>query len=608
MTNWNSSFAITCLTCPDGTQVGGVTFTSIYTYDESAVSGNEADPLHYIEITALGGLTSTEGYWVFLGNGFPNTTAITIPLTGPVNTKGSSAFSNLSLTGGVASTNGWHLIANPYPSPILVSQVVASAGGNVDPMFSVYDSNAEADVIYSAAGTNSVIPMGQAFAVRVLTNNLTITPNENWKTTTNNPTLGLLKTNTYTPNYFFNDFLLDLTSTTFTTSFFANAYFNFDATSTTGFDLGGDAYLTGNSVNPGLPRIYSTTSGNKLVRNSLPTISGTVVIPITVTTGTAGVFQISPVNLNKLPAGACVSLFNIATSTSHNLKSGPYTATISANVTTPQYELRITVNPGTLSSNVNHPLCSNGNNGSVIAQGTSTSGPWNYTWKDASNNIVKTSLNKATADTLKNIGVGSYNVDVNTVGSCDNANATFNLVSTAPLPISSFTVNKDTLIVGGSTQFVFTNASSNANTYFWQFGDGNTSTVQNPSYMYATAGNYNVKLSAINSACGDTAKYTHLVHAVNSPTLQSVLSYQNNDNSIKVGKDSRGIYVDLNFDKNTKATITVNNILGQTLISPMQVETSVDKFYLDLNAKEQIIFVTVTTNEKRFTQKIFHNQ
>lgn len=88
-----------------------------------------------------------------------------------------------------------------------------------------------------------------------------------------------------------------------------------------------------------------------------------------------------------------------------------------------------------------------------------TSGPWNYTWKDASNNIVKTSLNKATADILKNIGVGSYNVDVNTVGSCDNANATFNLVSTAPLPISSFTVNKDTLIVGGSTQFVFTNAS-----------------------------------------------------------------------------------------------------------------------------------------------------
>lgn len=80
----------------------------------------------------------------------------------------------------------------------MVSQVVASAGGNVDPMFSVYDSNAEADVIYSAAGTNSVIPMGQAFAVRVLTNNLTITPNENWKTTTNNPTLGLLKTNTYT--------------------------------------------------------------------------------------------------------------------------------------------------------------------------------------------------------------------------------------------------------------------------------------------------------------------------------------------------------------------------------------------------------------------------
>ncbi|MBN8694690.1 MAG: PKD domain-containing protein [Bacteroidetes bacterium] len=609
MAGWNSSFAITCLTCPDGTQVGGVTFTSIYTYDETTFVGDETNALHYVEITALTGINSNEGYWVFIGNGFPNTTAITIPLQGSgVNTKNSASW-NLSLTGGVSPNNGWHLIANPFPAPISVANMLSAMGtasANIDNTFFVYDSNLETNVPFSASGSNSVIPMGQAFSVRSLQNGLSFSSNESWKLAgTNNS--DVLKMNAATP-YFWDDFLLDVTSTSFSKPFFANAYFTFDPAATTGFDNGKDAYFTGNSVNPGLPVIYSTTGSQKFLRNALPSLGGTVTIPITVNTATAGVFQITGVNFNKLPAGACVTLYNIANATSHNLKSGPYTATVSANVTTPQYELRITVNPGTLSSNVNNPLCKKGNNGSVIAQGTSTSGPWNYTWKDASNNVIKTSLNKSTADTLLNVGVGNYQVDVNTVGSCDNANASFVLNSTAPLPASAFTVNFDTLNVNGTTQFVFTNNSTNADTYSWHFGDGNTSAQQNPSYMYSTAGNYNVSLYAINSTCADSSMFTYQVHAVNSPTLSGVLAYQNLDNTIKVGKDARGIYVDLAFDKSTKATISVNNILGQVLISPMNVETTTERYYLDLNAKEQIVFVTVTTTEKRFTQKIFHNQ
>ena len=609
MSQWNSSFAITCLTCPDGTQVGGVTFTSIYTYDETTATGNDADPLHYIEITALGGISSTEGYWVYIGNGFPNTSAITVPLQGSgVNVKGSASW-NLSLTGGVAATNGWHLIANPYPSPISVANVLAAMGAssvNIDNTFYAYDSNLNVNTPFSASGSNSVIPMGQAFSVRTLQNNLSITSNESWKTATAVST-DMLKVNAST-NYFWDDFLLDVTSTTFPVSFFANAYFTFDGTYSNGFDNGKDAFMTGNGVLPGLPVIYSTTGGQKYLRNALPTVSGTIAIPLTVNTATAGVFQITAKNFNKLPAGACVTLFNLSNSTSQNLKSGPATITVSANATAPQYELRITVNPGTLTSSSNNPLCLKGNNGSIIAKGTSTSGPWNYTWKDASNNIIKTTTNKATADTLTGVGVGSYQVDVNTVGGCDNANAAFTLTHTSPLPVSVFSVNKDTLNINGAVPFMFTNTSANANTYNWNFGDGNTSNVQNPSYMYSQAGNYTVKLTAINSVCGDSASFSRVVHAVNTPTLQSVLSYQNNDNSIKVGKDARGVFVSVSFDKNTKATITATNILGQALISPMQVETTTDKFYLDLNAKEQIILVTVTTAEKRFTQKIYHNQ
>ncbi|MFN3556305.1 MAG: PKD domain-containing protein [Bacteroidales bacterium] len=49
-------------------------------------------------------------------------------------------------------------------------------------------------------------------------------------------------------------------------------------------------------------------------------------------------------------------------------------------------------------------------------------------------------------------------------------------------------------------QVIFTNFSSNASTYAWNFGDGQTSTEKDPVHTYAEAGAYNVQLTATNSA------------------------------------------------------------------------------------------------------------
>jgi PKD repeat protein len=51
---------------------------------------------------------------------------------------------------------------------------------------------------------------------------------------------------------------------------------------------------------------------------------------------------------------------------------------------------------------------------------------------------------------------------------------------------------------------VFSNNSLCASTFYWDFGDGNTSTVFSPTHQYADTGYYNVKLIAYNGSKSDT--------------------------------------------------------------------------------------------------------
>lgn len=596
MSNWNASFAITCPSgCPDGTGANGTAFTSVYTYSEPAFTGDASNSAHYV---ALGG-TSTAidpnaGYWVYLGNGYPNTTAMTIPLTGGVQTGNLSNIS-LSLTGAAGAQNGWNLVANPYPSPIQVSNLI---NANTDATVYVYDPDTDSSVPYSAGGT---IPMGQAFAVRALNGSAALMPVETWKTTSAS-NQGILRSTTTGNAYYFDDFLLNLTSTAVTKHFFTQAYFTFDNTATTGFDNGKDAYFLDGSSDPGTPKMVSITNNDKYIRNAQP-LNGTVNIPVAVYTGTAGAFTITPDHLSKLPAGACVSLYDIANNITHDLRTGPYTTTISANATAPQFELRVTLTPASLTSTVNDPACNNMANGSIIAKGTSA-GPWNYTWKDNAGNIIKTKNNSGGADTLKNVSAGTFKVDVNTVGTCDNANASFNLAASVLLPTAAFTVNRDSLIINGTNQFVFTNNSTNAISYKWLFGDGHSATTPTVSYMYTTPGDYTVKLTA-NSACGDSSAFSYQVHALSS-SVTGIASVGSSDNNIKIGRDANGIYVQLNYDKNTRAVVSISDILGREIIPATPVEGMKDRFYFEIAAREQVLLITVTTSEKRVTQRIIN--
>jgi hypothetical protein len=73
------------------------------------------------------------------------------------------------------------------------------------------------------------------------------------------------------------------------------------------------------------------------------------------------------------------------------------------------------------------------------------------------------------------------------------------------VPVTAFFSVENTEIFTGDT-VVFNNSSTNATSFLWNFGDGGTSTEENPTHIYDDEGRYDVRLVSINSDDSDTAR------------------------------------------------------------------------------------------------------
>jgi PKD repeat protein len=73
-------------------------------------------------------------------------------------------------------------------------------------------------------------------------------------------------------------------------------------------------------------------------------------------------------------------------------------------------------------------------------------------------------------------------------------------------PVASFTMDKSSATVDEIINF--TNASQNATSYVWNFGDGNSSTDVNPSHAYSSEGTYAVILTASGEGGTDASSST----------------------------------------------------------------------------------------------------
>ena len=112
---------------------------------------------------------------------------------------------------------------------------------------------------------------------------------------------------------------------------------------------------------------------------------------------------------------------------------------------------------------------------------------------------------------------GSYTATL-TVGNAlgENTLTQTNYITVNTVPVAAFT-NSTSLL-----EVTFTNTSTNATSYAWDFGDSQTSTEENPVHAYANDGTYTVMLTATNE-CGSVTT-TQEVTVITPPTVSFSVS------------------------------------------------------------------------------------
>ncbi len=143
----------------------------------------------------------------------------------------------------------------------------------------------------------------------------------------------------------------------------------------------------------------------------------------------------------------------------------------------------------------------------TISGGTISS--WNWDFGDGNTSSIQNPVHLFAA-------AGTYNVSLTTSsGTCDNT--LIKQITIAPVPSSNFSATAGC----SNTILPFTDLSTIPSgsivSWSWNFGNGDTSTIQNPVYSFPTGGNYLVSLTVVSDGNCSSSYSTNLV--VNSSPI-----------------------------------------------------------------------------------------
>jgi PKD repeat protein len=191
---------------------------------------------------------------------------------------------------------------------------------------------------------------------------------------------------------------------------------------------------------------------------------------------------------------------------------------------------------------------------------------------------------------------GLYTVNVTNADACNGVGASapiFISVNATPTADASFTQTN------GSYTVQFLNNSTNATSYTWNFGDGNTSTSANPSHTYATGGDFTVVLTATNGDCSNTFTINLTSVAVSeNVAFEDLMVFPNpTENELNIQFSS--------FDSGIM-NATIFNLAGQVVSAEAFAVNAGNMFHtIDTsNLESGVYFVNLSNNTSNITIRV----
>jgi len=141
----------------------------------------------------------------------------------------------------------------------------------------------------------------------------------------------------------------------------------------------------------------------------------------------------------------------------------------------------------------------------------------------------------------------------------------------------------------------FTDSSTGALSWLWDFGDGNTSTLQNPTHIYASSGNYDVKLYIEN----DIKSWNEITKSL---TFNALSINELNDLTFNVYPNPTNGVLNIT-SKHPIDSIKIYSVLGREVLT---TTTEVDKIDIS-NLTNGMYIIKVSSNNTTAVKRIIKN-
>lgn len=219
----------------------------------------------------------------------------------------------------------------------------------------------------------------------------------------------------------------------------------------------------------------------------------------------------------------------------------------------------------------------------------STGAPTSYQWTFQGGSPSNSTSANPTGITYNNAGTFDVTLVISNPSGSNSITKTGH-INVSGYPNAGFTHN----VVGQAVQF--SDNSSNATNWLWDFGDGNSSTQQSPTHTYLTQGTYTVCLTVGNISCPDNT------HCENVTTNTIGIDENIFDGNVKIYPNPTNniITVDLKLLSRNDLEINLMDNVGRILTNKKYQSITELKEAIDLSQYAAGTYILTINNEYHY--------